>query len=338
MEANRIQTIEAQLAEVPSGTLVEVSPDGGACPHQPDPCWTGRGRMETYPLFPGAVFTHLWVLGESLPHRHAPLGSGLEITHCRLGRVGWEMQEGLTLYLGPGDLALHPMACCAHSLLRFPLGHYEGFSLSLDVETLGDHLPPILAQGKADPRQLPGRFCPQGRPAALPARGALDHIFHPLYDLPPDLCPAYYALKTEELLLYLSRAEPPREGAPQAYLSQQVEVIRAIHDQLMAHPDRRVTIEALAREHHMNTSTLKSVFKAVYGQPIAAHMKHHRMEEAARLLRETDGSIGDIAQQVGYENQSKFSQAFRDTFQVLPTQYRRAHGVQAAGPQDPNHS
>ena len=59
--------------------------------------------------------------------------------------------------------------------------------------------------------------------------------------------------------------------------------------------------------------------------------------EAARLLRETDGSIGDIAQQVGYENQSKFSQAFRDTSQVLPTEYRRAPGVQAAGPRDPSH-
>lgn len=326
MEANWIQTIEARLAEVPPGTLVEVSPGGGARPHRPDPRWKGRGRMETYPLFPGAVFTHLWVLGEALPHRHAPLGSGLEITHCRLGRVGWEMQEGLTLYLGPGDLALHPMACCARSLLRFPLEGYEGFSLSLDLEVLGDRLPPVLAQGKADPRQLPGRFCPQGRPAALPARAELDHIFRPLYDLPADLCPAYYALKTEELLLYLSRAEPPREGAPQAYLSQQVEVIRAIHDQLMAHPDQRATIEALARAHHMNASTLKSVFKAVYGEPIASHMKRHRMEEAARLLRETDRSVGDIAQQVGYENQSKFSKVFRDHFQVLPTAYRREHG------------
>ena len=44
---------------------------------------------------------------------------------------------------------------------------------------------------------------------------------------------------------------------------------------------------------------------------------------AARLLRETDLSIGDIAQQVGYENQSKFSNVFRDIFQVLPTEYRR---------------
>ena len=49
-------------------------------------------------------------------------------------------------------------------------------------------------------------------------------------------------------------------------------------------------------------------------------------EEAARLLRETDRSVGDIAQQVGYENQSKFSKVFRDHFQVLPTAYRREHG------------
>ena len=63
----------------------------------------------------------------------------------------------------------------------------------------------------------------------------MDHIFRPLYDLPADLRPAYYTLKAEELLLYLAQTQPPKEGAPQAYLSQQVEVIRAIHDQLMAH-------------------------------------------------------------------------------------------------------
>ncbi len=47
MEANWIQTIEARLAEVPPGTLVEVSPGGAARYHRPDPRWKGRGRMET---------------------------------------------------------------------------------------------------------------------------------------------------------------------------------------------------------------------------------------------------------------------------------------------------
>ena len=124
-------------------------------------------------------------------------------------------------------------------------------------------------------------------------------------------------------MLPLSRMDPPEEKQPTQYLSQQVELIRAIHDQLMDRPDRRVTIQAPAKAYLLNTTSLQSVFKAVYGQPIAAHMKLPRMQEAARLLRETERSVGDIAQQVGYENQSKFSKVFRETFQILPTEYRR---------------
>ena len=162
---------------------------------------------------------------------------------------------------------------------------------------------------------------------SLPAQTALDHIFSPLYDLPEALRLPYYTLKVQELLLYLSQQAPAGERASNQYLSQQVEIIRAIHDQLMAHPNQRTTIEALAKEYHLNTSTLKAVFKAVYGQPIASHMKHHRMQEAARLLREEGAGSPRlrvcIAQLVGYENQSKFSNVFRDIFQVLPTEYRR---------------
>ena len=43
-------------------------------------------------------------------------------------------------------------------------------------------------------------------------------------------------------------------------------------------------------------------------------------------LFDRERGVGDIAQQVGYENQSKFSKVFRDHFQVLPTAYRREHG------------
>lgn len=95
---------------------------------------------------------------------------------ARRGRVGWEMKEGLTLYLGPGDLSLHPMDCCAHSTLRFPLGYYEGFSISLNPDTLSQALPPALALGGVSPQEILRRFCPQGHPMSLPAQTALDHI------------------------------------------------------------------------------------------------------------------------------------------------------------------
>lgn len=315
MKTEQIAAVEAVLGDIPSGCLRENGRD-----HR-HPGWQGRGNSETFSLFPGVRLTWLWVRGEELDHRHGA-GDGLELTHCRRGRVGWEMSQGRTLYLGPGDLAVHPMDCCAQSVLRLPLDYYEGLSVSLDLEALAARLPPVLALGGFDPRALRPTLCPEGKPAAFPPQPALDHIFLPLYDLPPALRLPYYQLKVQELLLFLSRQTAPAAPSNQ-YLAQQVAVVRAVHDQLMAAPHQRRTIEELAREHHMNTSTLKAVFKAVYGQPIAAHMKHHRMQEAARLLRESDESIGEIARQVGYENQSKFSAAFREVYQLLPTQYRK---------------
>ena len=50
MEANWTQTIKTHLAEVPPGTLVEVSPNGEEHPHPPAPHWTGRGRLVLFIL------------------------------------------------------------------------------------------------------------------------------------------------------------------------------------------------------------------------------------------------------------------------------------------------
>ena len=85
----------------------------------------------------------------------------------------------------------------------------------------------------------------------------------------------------------------------------------------------RFTIEELSRQYLINTSSLKEVFKAVYGLPIASYMKEYRIREAMRLLRETDESISSVAALVGYETQGKFTKAFRDVAQVLPSEYRK---------------
>ena len=105
--------------------------------------------------------------------------------------------------------------------------------------------------------------------------------------------------------------------------AEQVKIIREIHDDLAQHMDRRVTIEELAHRYLINPTTLKTVFKEVYGSSLAAHMKEHRMERAAALLRETDLSVAEIAGQVVYESQSKFTAAFKEQFGQLPKEYRR---------------
>ena len=105
--------------------------------------------------------------------------------------------------------------------------------------------------------------------------------------------------------------------------AEQVRLIRQIHDYMLAHLAQRITIEELCRLYPINPTTLKEVFKDVYGSSVAAHLKEHRMEEAARLLREGDLSVAEVARQVGYESQSKFTAAFKEQYGRLPKEYRR---------------
>ena len=109
------------------------------------------------------------------------------------------------------------------------------------------------------------------------------------------------------------------------YVSGQVETIKEIHSLMTSDLKRHYTIEELSKQYLMNTTTLKSVFKAVYGMPIASYMKEYRMKSASNMLLHEDKSISEIAAAVGYKSQSKFTSAFRDIFQILPTAYQKLY-------------
>lgn len=110
------------------------------------------------------------------------------------------------------------------------------------------------------------------------------------------------------------------------YHASSEDIIHSIHEYLMEHLSERITIEQLARQFLMNSTTLKKTFKQVYGISIAAHMKKHRMERALELLQETQDSIARIALSVGYESQSRFTTAFKETYGMLPTEYKKKKG------------
>ena len=108
------------------------------------------------------------------------------------------------------------------------------------------------------------------------------------------------------------------------FRADQVDLIRQVHDYLLEHLDAHITIETLSREFHMNPTTLKAVFKSVYGNSLAAHIKEHRMEKASELLRNTDMSITEISGQVGYDNPGKFTAAFKAYSGLLPREFRKS--------------
>ena len=114
-----------------------------------------------------------------------------------------------------------------------------------------------------------------------------------------------------------------KEKQREQYTSPQVEVVRVIHKKLISNLQVRPTIEELSKEYLINTATLKDTFRGIYGQPIGAYMKEYRMKQAAVLLRQTQYTIAEVANRVGYENQSKFATAFRDILKMAPAEYRK---------------
>lgn len=187
---------------------------------------------------------------------------------------------------------------------------------------LSDNPPEILSGTGITGEFLYDKFCKNSSITSLAGREQTEQIFAVFYGQPKQFQLAMQKIKVLELLLYLSTLEMDAKNCLTEYHSEQVETIRAIHEQLTTHMEQRFTIEALSKQYLMNPTTLKALFKSVYGTSIAAHIKEHRMEQAAKLLRETDISIAEIARQVGYDSQSKFTAAFKEYSGKLPKDYR----------------
>lgn len=318
--------IEQILRDVPSGELSIVrhfaSEQGRTLlTDQFSAKTSGKGKMETYVLFPGIEASYNVFLAPQIAFHHDASDSMLELFHCRSGRVGWNMRGGTAIYLGTGDMTAHSTACCADSDMMFPLGYAQGISFSVDLQYLTTDCPDIVREAGVDPARLQRMFC-DGNPVAISACPELERIFASLYSVRSEILYPYLKLKVQELLIYLNDFRTDQKSMTQ-YFSQQTELIKEIHQLLTDHLDQRFTIEELSKRYLINSSTLKEVFKAVYGLPIASYMKEYRIRQAMKLLRDTDATIAEIAAQVGYETQGKFSKAFKDIADMLPTEYRK---------------
>lgn len=104
-----------------------------------------------------------------------------------------------------------------------------------------------------------------------------------------------------------------------------VQTINEIHAFLTSNIKERYSIEELSNKFHINQTTLKATFKTVFGKPIAKYMKEYRIKRSKELLAQGETPISEIACEVGYENQSKFTEAFKDVTGVLPSAYRKQY-------------
>jgi len=282
----------------------------------------GMDHIETIELYPGIELTCLTLTTDNFSVHHAALDHILEINYCHSGRIGWKMGNGNSIYLGQKDFSLHTMKACADSVMSLPNGTYEGLMISIDLKKLTNDPPEALAGTGITGAFLYDKFCKNSPITSLAGNEQTERIFSAFYNRPEHLQLSWQKIKTLELLLYLGELKVDSKNCLTEYQSEQIEIIRRIHKQLTEHMEQRFTIKMLSKQYLINPTTLKTMFKSVYGTSIAAHVKEHRMEKAAKLLRETSLSIAEIAGCVSYDSQSRFTAAFKEYSGKLPRDYR----------------
>ena len=85
---------------------------------------------------------------------------------------------------------------------------------------------------------------------------------------------------------------------------------------------RKLTLNDLEQTFHMSTNSLARLFRANLDTTFGQYVEKRRMEIAKRLLCETNLSIGEIAEKVGYSDQNYFTVCFRKNTDKTPMQYR----------------
>lgn len=137
-----------------------------------------------------------------------------------------------------------------------------------------------------------------------------------------DVCQAYMEILVIRLMRNTALAVPTE---PQTIsVNSQCAAVRRYID---LHFKESLTLEQLAQEAHMNKYYLSHAFKREYGVSPINYMISRRIEESKYLLAETDLSMSQISQLLGFSSLSYFSQVFRRTQSISPKEYRQGTNV-----------
>jgi len=100
------------------------------------------------------------------------------------------------------------------------------------------------------------------------------------------------------------------------------EVTQIIHDRFK---DPMLNSQFLADSVEMSAAYLSRVFKQTLGVSIADYISQLRIEEAKRLLTQTDIKVMDLGEKLGVENMQYFFVRFKQATGLTPRQYRMQH-------------
>lgn len=166
-----------------------------------------------------------------------------------------------------------------------------------------------------------GQFCILDHFESVDISSSLRNILREMEMKQPgyeDVCQAFMEILIIRLMRSTGLSVP--NGIPSVSSHRQCAAIRRYID---LHFKESLTLDLLAEEAHINRHYLSHAFKREYGISPINYMISRRIEESKYLLTETDLSLSQISQLLGFSSLSYFSQVFRKSQSIPPIEYRQ---------------
>lgn len=147
----------------------------------------------------------------------------------------------------------------------------------------------------------------------------LDTINHsPMPGAPLMIKSTLYRILWEMLSLHNKETFTENENK-----SEQIQKIKTLLIYIKDNFATPLTLENAADFCGYSTSYFMKFFKSFTGVTFVSYLNSFRMKEAAKLLRDSDYNILEIAERCGIENYSYFIRLFKKQYHITPHQYRK---------------
>lgn len=128
------------------------------------------------------------------------------------------------------------------------------------------------------------------------------------------------AIQLEQLAYEIAAGDEGREADRREHFAQTV--IEDIQSRLHLPP----TVSDTAARHHVSVSTLRRIVYEYTGYPFNEFVHRLRTAEAGHILLNTDLSVKEVGERLGYRDMFYFSRVFKRITGVSPREYRSRVG------------
>ena len=288
---------------------------------------TGDAQAVVYHLFDGVEAAYTSVHMKKFDFGLFEKGERknyVTIHYCKEGRIEQEIDKEF-FYLMPGDCSI-AIQDKPQKMFSLPLNHYHGISIAIDLDKTDTPLMTYIKNCGYSPLEALQHICGGMSHIVLRSSEAAKKFFDDLYYADIDGRLEYLRVKMPELFFRMKHAKTENSCYDRNLVPRtQVEIVKSVSEYISQNINGKITVKQLTQQFGVSDTYLQNAFRSVYGMPVISFIRCEKMQSAAQMLIHTNCTVDEISQEFGYENESKFSAAFKKIIGDTPGVYRKEH-------------